>query len=157
MEAPRDTSAPQEPVEKIKISDIRHRSSALRFQERYRFEDLQTGGGVSCDWEIKPETAGFSVLGKLHGEVNLECVRCLAGYTVPIDLEINERYVYDSYVDPYEREKELQADDFFEVANEDGELDLKDLVHQFLILESENQSTCGRSECDFSSGNFAGA
>ncbi|HEY9688283.1 MAG TPA: DUF177 domain-containing protein [Coleofasciculaceae cyanobacterium] len=157
MEAPRDTSAPQEPVEKIKISDIRSRNSVLRFQEYYRFDDLQTSGDVPCDWEIRPETAGFSVRGKLNGEMNLECVRCLAGYSVPIDLEINERYVYDSYVDPFEREKELQADDFFEVANEEGVLDLKDLVHQFLILESEHQSTCGRSECDFSSGDLVDA
>lgn len=152
MEAPRETSTPQQSVDTVKVSDIRSSQTIGRFAGRYRFEDLKTEGEVAANWEIRPETAGFSVRGDVHGVLDLECARCLGAYTVPVDVQINERYVYDSYVDPYGREKELQAEDFFEVAEEAGALDLKDLAYQFLMLESENHAVCGRAECGFLDG-----
>ena len=149
MDTPRETSASQESVETVKIIEIRNHPSTLRLQGRYRFDDLNTADDLVCDWSLRPETAGFTVFGALHGNLSCECGRCLAHFNVPIDLQIHERYVYDHYVDPSEREKELQAEDFFEVVNEDGLLDLKDLAYQVLILEAENQSTCGQAECSF--------
>jgi uncharacterized metal-binding protein YceD (DUF177 family) len=79
----------------------------------------------------------------------LECARCLELFPVPVSLELNEHYVFDRFVDPYEKEKELSAEDFYEVVSEEGDLDLSDLAHQFLILEVEEHSLCGRMECHF--------
>ncbi len=131
----------------LKVSDVAQGRLALRFKGQYTFDDLQTADDVECDWQVQPETAGLSVRGDLRGTLQLECARCLAVFPVPVAMTINERYVFNHYVDPYGREKELQVEDFFEVVDEEGELDLKDLAHQFLILESANQSTCGRPEC----------
>lgn len=132
----------------LKVSDVmKGREAVLRFSGDYRFEDLQSEGDVHCDWEVSREVAGMDVRGALHGDLVLECVRCLQPFPMRIDLDIDERYVLSHYTDPYEREKQLSADDFFETIEEEGVLDLKDLVHQLLILEASQQETCGRAEC----------
>lgn len=134
----------------LKISDItKNNPGNAAFTGGYTFEDLDTLGEITCDWKVKPETAGLSVKGNIRGVLSMECARCLMTYPLPVDLQIHERYVLDYYTDPYEREKELQPEDFFEVVNEEGVLDLKDLVHQFLILEAANHTTCGRSDCEW--------
>lgn len=131
----------------IKVSDLIQRGST-RIEGDYGYDDFPTEGPVHVAWEIAPATAGLTVHGKLDGIMRLTCDRCLGEFPVPADLTIDERYVFESYVDPFEREKELQAQDFFEVVSEQGVLDLKDLAYQFLILESANHPTCGRADCD---------
>ncbi len=134
----------------VSIKDLLNsRNTVIRLHGDYRFEDLETEGPLQANWEFRPETAGFSIHGKLAGTAVLECMRCLTNYPVPLSIEVNERYVFDQYVDPTEREKELQAEDFFEVISEEGELDLKDLAHQFILLEAESHAFCGRPKCDF--------
>lgn len=126
---------------------VNSRTPVLHLQGRYLFDDLKTSQPVVCDWKIRQEAAGLSVFGHISGVIQLECARCLEPFDVSVDLELDERYVLDRYVDTTERERELQADDFYEVVDEEGELDLKDLAHQFLIMELAEQSTCGRPEC----------
>lgn len=150
MESSSEPSRQVQSADRLKVSDVvRNHKTATRFRGNYTFEDLKTAGDMSCDWSIQSETAGISIHGKLNGIMELECGRCLEPYQVPVNMEIDERYVFGSFVELHEKEKELQSDDFFEVVDEEGELDLKDLVHQFLILESESQPACGRPECRF--------
>lgn len=151
MESSRETSPSPSTGERVKISEIMHnRNAVTRFPGAYHYEDIKTEGPVACHWSLSPEVAGFSVHGDLSATVVLECMRCLEPYQVPVNLEIDERYVLDSYVDRSEKEKELQSEDFYEVVKEDSELDLKDLAHQWLVMESENHPLCGREECRFS-------
>lgn len=126
---------------------INSRTSVLRLQGQYTFEDLKTVEPVACSWEIRQEAAGLSVRGQIKATVTLECARCLEPFDVPVIVELDELYVLNRYVDTTERERELQADDFYEVVDEEGELDLKDLAHQFLVMELSEQSSCGRPEC----------
>lgn len=133
--------------EVLRISDLKNRAGALRFEGAYTFEDIATSEPVRCAWTIASATAGFTVQGQVDGVMQLDCYRCLEPYTVPVALAIDEQYVFESYTDPYEREKELVSDDFFEVVSEAGELDLKDLAHQFLVLELANYGACGRAAC----------
>ena len=150
MEPTSETFPQEQSGERLKISDVvRNPKGVTRFQGNYTFEDPKTEGAITCDWQVQPEAAGLSIHGNLKGAMALECGRCLEPYRVPVDLKIDERYVFDRFVERHEKEKELQSDDFFEVVDEEGELDLKDLVHQFLILEAENQLACGRPECRF--------
>jgi uncharacterized metal-binding protein YceD (DUF177 family) len=150
MEPFQEISTPGSTTERVKVSDIvRDQNAVSRFHGDYQFEDLRTDGPVSTEWQAQPETAGLRVQGSVHGALVLDCARCLEPYEVSVDLQIDEHYVFASYVDPYEKEKELSSEDFFEVVNEEGELDLKDLAHQFLVMEAENHSTCGRVECSF--------
>ncbi len=134
----------------VKIGDLRrNRNAPTHYEGIYRYEDLKTIGPVVCDWSLALEAAGFVVHGNLQANVELECVRCLAPVVIPVALQIDERFVFDSFVDRSEKEKELLSDDFYEVVDEEGELDLKDLAHQWLLLESENHPLCGRAECQF--------
>jgi uncharacterized metal-binding protein YceD (DUF177 family) len=150
MEPSHDLSGTEVAGARVKISDVvRNPNAVTRLHGDYTFEDLKTEGTVACDWQLKPETAGLSVHGTVHGTLLLECARCLEAFPVPVDLELDERYVFDRFVDPYEKEKELSAEDFFEVVSEEGDLDLRDLAHQFLILEADEHSLCGRMECRF--------
>jgi len=150
MESSQETPQPELTGNFLNISDLMHnRNAATRFPGVYLFDDLKTQGPVQCNWDFSPEIAGFSLHGNLDAVLDQECVRCLEPYQVPVQLDIEERYVFDSYVDRSEKEKELQSEDFYEVVKEDGELDLKDLAHQWLVLESENHPLCGRAECRF--------
>lgn len=150
MESSQDISKPQQANERVKVADVvRNPKAFSKIQGHYTYDDLKTQGPIDCDWSVQPEATGLSIYGKIQGTMELECVRCLEPYPVPVDMEIDERYVFDKYVDSYEKEKELQSEDFYEVVNEEGYLDLKDLAHQFLILEAENQPACGREECRF--------
>ena len=136
--------------ETVKIGDLRrNRNAPTHYEGIYRYEDLKTDGPVVCDWSLALETAGFVVHGSLQATVELECVRCLSPVVSPVVLQIDERFVFDSFVDRSEKEKELLSDDFYEVVDEEGELDLKDLAHQWLLLESDSHPLCGRAECQF--------
>jgi len=151
MESSQDVPPSEVRNERLNIPDLMHnRKAVTRFSADYRYDDLKTEGPVHCNWSFSPEIAGFSVFGDINATLTQECARCLEPYHVPVQVEIKERYVFDRFVERAEKEKELQSEDFYEVINEDGELDLKDLAHQWLVLESENHSLCGQAECRFS-------
>lgn len=148
MTLSKDIPSPDQSNDTVKVIDVvRNPKGVTRFEGHYTFEDLKTEGNVSCQWQLQPETAGLSVHGKLQALLKLECGRCLETFQLPLSLNIEERYVFNSFFDPAEKEKELHAEDFFEVVEEEGQLDLKDLVHQFLLLECENSYLCGQPEC----------
>lgn len=150
MESSHETHPPEMTGETLKIGELRrNRNAATHYAGLYRFDDVKTDGSVFCDWDIALEAAGFVVHGELKATLEQECVRCLEPVVIPVALQIDERFVFDSFVDRSEKEKELLSDDFYEVVDEDGELDLKDLAHQWLVLESENHPLCGRAECQF--------
>src|SRR5688572_30663795 len=99
MEPSQEISTSALSQDRVKVSDlVRERSGVNRFHGDYRYEDLKTDGAISADWQAQPVTAGVSVQGSLHGSLLLDCARCLEPYTVPVDLQIDERYVFDSYV-----------------------------------------------------------
>lgn len=131
---------------------LNHREALLKLEGQYTYEDLKTPEPVKCAWEIRQEVVGLSVKAHLTGLVEQECARCLEPFEVSVDAKIDERYVLNRYIDTSERERELQAEDFYESVDEEGTLDLKDLAHQFLIIETAQQPTCGRAECSFTGG-----
>lgn len=134
----------------VKVLDVvqgRHGQQRAELHGDYEYEDIKTEGPISCDWQIVPQGVGLNVSGHLQGTLILDCARCLEPYTVPIDLDIRERYVFDQYVEHSGREKELTSTDYFDVVDEYGELDLKDLAHQFLVLEADTHSNCGDAGC----------
>ena len=143
-------SSTSEFADVVKVKTVLNsRKAALKLQGQYTYDDLKTIGPLHCAWEIRQAATGLAVHGHLMGALALECSRCLAPFQVPVDVQLDEQYVLARYVDESDREKELQAEDFFEVIDEEGELDLKDLAHQFLVLESTEQTTCGQPECSF--------
>lgn len=149
MDSPHEAASPEQSVERLKVVAVtRGKNPTTRLSGSYEFEDLKTEGPVTCHWRFQPELVGLSVYGDVQGVVTQECARCLEPYQVLLKLDIQERYVFADSLEQAEKERELQADDFYEVLDEEGELDLKDLAHQFLILELANYPNCERPNCE---------
>src|SRR5690606_11758888 len=130
-------------MDTVKALDVvQGRQQGVELHGEYRYEDVPTEGTVACDWQLSSGGVRLNVKGRLHARLVLECARCLGSYTVPVDVNIRERYVFDSYVEHGSREREITADDYYETVDEYGELDLKDLAHQFLVMEAEAHQTC---------------
>lgn len=150
MENPHEATTSQASVERLKVVEItRGKNPVTRLVGRYEFDDLKTDGPVACTWRLQSEPVSLTVYGQVQGVMRLECVRCLEPYALPVALEVQERYVFQDSLAGREKERELQSADFYEVVDEEGELDLKDLAHQFLILESLEHPNCERPECGF--------
>lgn len=150
MEMSSESSQPHATVTPLKIVDVtRGRNPIRHLQGHYTFDDLKTSEPIACDWHFSAETTGLKLKGTLSGTLLQECARCLEPFETPVDLTIEEQYVFESFVALDEREKELQSEDFFEVVDEEGVLDLHDLAHQFLVMEADNHPTCGRETCHF--------
>lgn len=154
MEIPQDAGLPKKPAaglnESVQVYDVtRTKNPVARLTGNYSFEDLNIPNGIQCDWRFQPEATGLSVYGHLSGLLEVECARCLEPFSVPMNLRLEERFVFESMTETPDRERELQADDFYETLDDEGALDLKDLAHQFLILESVNHTVCQRPQCEF--------
>ncbi len=150
MENPHEAIPPEASVERLKVIEAtRGKNPVSRLAGHYHFDTLKTEEGVSCKWRLQPEPVGLSVHGQVRGVLVLECARCLEPYTLPLELVVDERYVFQASLEQPDKERELHADDFYETLDEDGELDLKDLAYQVLLLELENHPNCERPECRF--------
>ncbi|WP_373532264.1 DUF177 domain-containing protein [Vampirovibrio sp.] len=150
MENSQDAINAKNSVERLKVvAATRGTNPITRVEGNYEFENLKTEGPVSCHWRFQSELVGLTVRGQVNGVMKLECARCLEPYEVPVNLEVHERYVFESSLTRQDKERELQSDDFYEVVDEEGELDLKDLAFQFLTLESLSHPYCERPECGF--------
>jgi len=57
--------------------------------------------------------------------------------------------MFSSFNETSGKEKELFNDDFFETVDENGTLDLRDFVRQFLVMEAESHEYCNREDCSF--------
>ncbi|MEB3288141.1 MAG: DUF177 domain-containing protein [Vampirovibrionales bacterium] len=121
---------------------------------QYRFSDIPSETPFHCQWHIERRAGGGIALeGHLAGDLLLTCDSCEQPFLQPIALGIDELYVLSQYAEGSQsREKELQADDFYEVVEENGVIDLKDLAHQYLVMESAHHPTCQQAPCESASG-----
>ncbi len=139
-------------TESVKISDLlKSRQSDFALEGHYSYEDMITPGEVNCQWHVHVAAAGVDVKGTIQADVTEECGRCLSPFTVPVHASVDEKFVFRKFIQPYEREQEWKSGDYTEVIDEDSELDLKDLAHQYLIMEVASEPFCERQECTYHS------
>jgi hypothetical protein len=151
MDTSSETPASAHETDLLPITSVtRGREPMHRFTGYYdQFEDIPVESPLACEWIAQPETTGVNLQGHLSGVLVLDCPRCLEPCPVPVTIDIDEHFVFSSFVESYDKERELQAEDYFEVVGEEDTLDLKDLVHQFLVIEMQSRGTCGRPGCRF--------
>lgn len=132
-----------------KVRDIlASRDEVVRLHGQYAFDDPKTDGEIACNWRISRHSTGLNVRGRMEGMMEIVCSRCLENYPLPVSLEINEHFVFDRFVTAAaEREQELREEDLFENLSEEGELDLRHLAYQFLVMTFGDPSPCEREEC----------
>lgn len=89
---------------------------------------------------------GVQVSGRVQTLLKLTCHRCLRAYFQSLNVDLDERLVYDQDLLNDRRERELTRDDFVEVIPESGVLDISDIVYQAVTLATPTYCLCG-AEC----------
>ena len=132
--------------ETVKVSDLlKSPRKDTELDGTYEYDDFK--GEAKCHWRLHVAPAGIDVRGTLRAEVELECGRCLSPFIVPVDADIDERLVFSRFIEPASREQEMRFSDYAEVIDEDSTLDLKDLAHQYLIMELSGEIFCDSDAC----------
>lgn len=133
----------------VNIKDLARRGQdELTLEEDYVLDDLPLLKPVHTTMKLRLNQTGVTIKGRLETEVEEPCDRCYEPFQRELRMSFEERFVYDSYVDQFPSgDMELQAEDFFEPLDLSGELDLKDLIHQLLVLALSENRICHRTAC----------
>lgn len=95
--------------------------------------------------KLRKGIAQVDVEGRISGEVEAECTRCLTGVTHKIDIPVKAAFVTEENYTS-EKEAEVRNDDL-DVSIYDGEkIDLTDLVREQILLDLPIQILC-REDC----------
>ncbi len=143
-------------MESLSISEIMLKSqiakTPLTIEGQYQYEELPSQGNIQSALTLYlNDVSGLRLTGKINGKLDLECDSCLAKFQKEISIDLDEQYVFRNKITTeYGKSgnQEIQINDFYEEIDEEGELDLKDLVRQMLLLEISEKQVCGVEKCD---------
>lgn len=108
---------------------------------------LRPGGAVDCHVE-RGDDRSIHVRGRLQATLDLECGRCLAAFSLPVNQELDLFYL------PHSPEDEREAEDEVELSDRDvvvayyagDTLDLGDVLREQLFLSLPLRRVC-REDC----------
>ncbi len=137
-------------LEKVSIREMqRAGKQELPVEENYEFEDLPTKGPVYTVALVELDSTGLTVSGRFHATVEEPCDRCYEPYEREIRESFEEDFVFNHYIEADRPgEVELNEEDFYEVIDPEGELDLKDLIRQLIVMGMQQDRLCSRETCD---------
>ena len=98
---------------------------------------------VHSDIAFKSMGDFISASGHVEGKITLECDRCLKKYDYDLNFDIDETFAKKSLLDDYGQELELTSGQFVTDLNGEEEIDVYDLLYQFVILNLPNKKVCG--------------
>lgn len=113
------------------------------FQEKIK--DLENDVPVDVVLTVKATPYGISIEGHVSTDLKLLCDRCLEEYSLHVDSDVNENFVYGSIVPCDKKEYELTEGQFVEELNGKDEIDITDFLYQTIILEIPTQKICKES------------
>ena len=97
---------------------------------------------VTLSFDIDRQEAGrYRVAGRLTGELELSCSRCLEPFTMPVATEFDLRYVPRTE-NVGEGEKEVEEDDLSTAFYSDDEIDLRHLIMEQFQLAVPMKPLC---------------
>jgi uncharacterized metal-binding protein YceD (DUF177 family) len=132
---------------KISLEDLRalpQRRLKVDFNET--LAELQTVKPVVGELLIGADISGVRVVGRLVSLLKLTCHTCLKPFFKTLNLDLDERFVYEDYLNEGERDliqKELLNDDFVESIRYEDRLDISDIVYQAVTLATPVYCSCG--------------
>ena len=113
----------------------------------YDFDDVIDGidsdGNIKASLEIKSLGEFIEVSGNVKGILNLECDLCLKNFKYNLDFSINEMFAKTALLDEYGKETELHSGQFITDMNGEDNIDIYDLLYQYVILNLPNKKVCG--------------
>ncbi len=113
----------------------------------YNFDDVIDGidsdGNIKASLEIKSLGEFIEVSGNVKGILNLECDLCLKNFKYDLNFSIDEMFAKTALQDEYGKETELRSGQFVTDMNGEDDIDVYDLLYQYVILNLPNKKVCG--------------
>ncbi len=123
---------------------IARRYAASAFQAEAD-DDYVVAGPVNLSLDIGKDRATYRLVGRLQTSLELTCGRCLEPFSVPIDVDVDLRYL-PHVENRGEGELEVEEDDLTTAYYKDEQIDLGQLVREQLWLTLPMKPLC-RDAC----------
>lgn len=129
---------------KILISDIENaEDKVLNIDFEDVIEDIPSSKPVEAHLTIKSMGDFIEVSGVLKATLTLECDLCLKEFEYELNEEINETFAKNTLLEEYGQETELKEGQFITDLDGSDEIDIYDLLYQYVILNIPNKKVCG--------------
>ncbi len=129
---------------KILISDIENaEDKVLNVDFEDVIEDIPSSKPVEAHLTIKSMGDFIEVSGVLKATLTLECDLCLKEFEYELNEEINETFAKNTLLEEYGQETELKEGQFITDLDGSDEIDIYDLLYQYVILNIPNKKVCG--------------
>lgn len=129
---------------KILISDIENaEDKVLNVDFEDVIEDIPSSKPVEAHLTIKSMGDFIEVSGVLKATLTLECDLCLKEFEYELNEEINETFAKNTLLEDYGQETELKEGQFITDLDGSDEIDIYDLLYQYVILNIPNKKVCG--------------
>ncbi|WP_457680882.1 YceD family protein [Thermovibrio sp.] len=105
-------------------------------------EEVSNSTPFKLTVEISKKTVGYQVKGRITGEVELTCSRCLKKFTHKIDREFDYKLMPTSQIGG----REIKSSELDIKFSDENTLDLAEVAHEQIVLELPVKPLCS-SEC----------
>ena len=127
---------------KISIQDIEDsKDKTLHFDFDDEIPEIKAGVEASLDFTSLGEF--IQVKGDVQATVKLECDLCLEEFEQKLEFDIDEMFAKNSLYEEYSQETEIKEGQFVTDLNGADEIDVYDLLYQYVILQLPNKKVCG--------------
>ncbi len=132
---------------KILIADIPEEGLIVDLEERLTPDDGSVVAPVVSHLELMKTGTEVMINGDLRTEVALECSRCLQPFTRTLDIPVNVVYHPAEEVSGEGQiaRHALSTDEMDMGFYRDGELDLRELLSEQIVLDSQMKPLCSES------------
>lgn len=129
---------------KILIFDIENSSGkSLDVDFEEFIDDIPSSKPVKAHLTLKSLGDFIKVTGNIQANLILECDLCLKEFEYKLNEEIEEVFAKNSLLEEYGQETEIKSGQFVTDLDGSNEIDIYDLLYQYVILNIPNKKVCG--------------
>jgi DUF177 domain-containing protein len=107
-------------------------------------DGFRIAGPVELGFDLYKDHATVRLAGTLRTTIELDCSRCLEGFTLRVDAAFDVQYQPSSQI-PSEADREVGEEDLDTAFYRDGVIDLRELVREQLYLQLPMKPLCRES------------
>jgi uncharacterized protein len=107
-------------------------------------EEVSKASPFEIDVEVKKQPVGYRVKGKIKGEVELTCSRCLKKFSQEVEKEFDYELMPTSYISG----GEIKGSELDVKFSDEESLDLPEVISEQISLELPLKPLCGSKECE---------
>lgn len=129
---------------KVLIEDIENAvNKTIEVDFEDTIEDIPSTQPVQAHLLIKSIGDFIEITGNVKANLTLECDLCLKEFEYELDEEIEETFAKNSLLEEYGQETEIKDGQFVTDLQGSNEIDICDLLYQYVILNIPNKKVCG--------------